>query len=291
MPYSSASDAPSYVPKAKRKQWIAVWNSAYDRAKKDGKSDKEAESSAFAQANGVAGPNAKKAYEQLLAKAADDIVDEFTNAILAAIAEDFKSLPGQVRSGLESARLSGVGQGMLQLDVSNAALLSSANDAAAEYAADRAAELVGMKYDVNGNLVENPNAEWAISDTTRQRIREIIAEAFAEDTPLADIKREIQQALADEAENGGIFSPERAELIARTEVSNAQTGGNYAVWEASGIVAKLRWITSEDEKVCVVCDENDGVVVEIGKPFPSGDLHPSAHPLCRCGVVVEEVTP
>ena len=61
MPYSSVSDVPSYVPKGKRKQWLAVFNSAWKRAKKDGKTDKEAEQSAFAQANAVAGPNSDKA--------------------------------------------------------------------------------------------------------------------------------------------------------------------------------------------------------------------------------------
>lgn len=61
MPYTKPSEAPDYVPKEKKKQWIAVFNSAWDKAKADGKSDKEAESSAFAQANGVAGPNSKKA--------------------------------------------------------------------------------------------------------------------------------------------------------------------------------------------------------------------------------------
>lgn len=54
MPYSSAADAPSYVPKSKRAQWVAVWNSAHAKALKDGKSAKDAEASAFAQANGVA---------------------------------------------------------------------------------------------------------------------------------------------------------------------------------------------------------------------------------------------
>ena len=57
MPYSKPSEAPSYVPKPKRRQWIAVWNSAYNAALKDGKSAKDAEAAAFAQANGVAGPN------------------------------------------------------------------------------------------------------------------------------------------------------------------------------------------------------------------------------------------
>ena len=57
MPYSSVSEVPDYVPKEKRKQWLEVFNSAYSRAKG---SQKEREASAFAQANGVAGPNAEK---------------------------------------------------------------------------------------------------------------------------------------------------------------------------------------------------------------------------------------
>ena len=53
MPYTSVSQVPSRVPKAKRKQWMDIWNSVYKKAKDDGKSDSEAESLAFAEANGV----------------------------------------------------------------------------------------------------------------------------------------------------------------------------------------------------------------------------------------------
>lgn len=60
MPYASNSDVPDYVPSDKKSQWREVWNSAYNRALEDGKSKDKAEESAFAQANGVAGPNAKK---------------------------------------------------------------------------------------------------------------------------------------------------------------------------------------------------------------------------------------
>lgn len=287
MPYSGEKDVPSYVPKAKAKQWAAVWNSVYERAKKDGKSDKESESAAFAQANGVAGPNTAKKFEKLIKKSIEQESVEFANAVIAAIQKDFESLPAKVRASLKSATLSGVGQGMLQIDVGNAGLLASANTVAEDYALERAAELVGMKYDDEGNLVENPDAQWAISDTTREKIREIIAESFTKDTPMEEIKTAIQKALQDEAEGGGIFSEARAELIARTEVSNAQNRGNFSVWETSGAVKTIRWLTSEDEKVCPVCDENDDVVVEIGDLFPSGDKYPGAHPLCRCVVVVE----
>lgn len=63
MPYSSVEEVPDYVPKEKRPQWKEVWNSAYDAALKDGKTKEHAESSAFAQANGVAGPNSAKKVE------------------------------------------------------------------------------------------------------------------------------------------------------------------------------------------------------------------------------------
>lgn len=59
MPYSdTGSDVPSYVHgDKKRRQWAHVWNSAYQSAIDEGKSHSEAEQSAFAEANGVAGPN------------------------------------------------------------------------------------------------------------------------------------------------------------------------------------------------------------------------------------------
>ncbi len=59
MPYTASN-----VPKDKAKQWAAVWTSAYERAKKNGKSDKDAEASAFAQANAVAGPSSSKATQE-----------------------------------------------------------------------------------------------------------------------------------------------------------------------------------------------------------------------------------
>ena len=52
MPYT-AKDAPDYIAAGKKEQWAAIWNSVYSAAIKDGKTEKEAESSAFAQATGV----------------------------------------------------------------------------------------------------------------------------------------------------------------------------------------------------------------------------------------------
>lgn len=56
MPYSSVSEVPANVPHDKKKQWMEVFNSAYERTKGD---TKEKERVAFAEANSVAGPNSK----------------------------------------------------------------------------------------------------------------------------------------------------------------------------------------------------------------------------------------
>lgn len=287
MPYSTADEVPEYVPKAKRRQWLHVFNSEWEKHKD--KPAAERERVAFASANGVAGPASSKKYAKLLAKATEEDIRAFAEAVLAALEQEFEDVPLEVQPALESAMLSGIGQGALQLEFGSAGLIASANTIAQDYAVERSAELVGMRRDTEGNLIPNADARWAISDTTRDRIREIITESFTEETPLEEIQTAIQEALQEEAESGGIFSAARAALIARTEVSNAQAGGNFTVWRESGVVAKLKWLTSEDEKVCDVCNGNDQVEVELGDPFPSGDLYPGAHPLCRCVLIVSEV--
>jgi len=52
MPYT-AENVPANVPKDKAEQWAKIWNSAYNAAQRDGLSDKDAESKAFREANGV----------------------------------------------------------------------------------------------------------------------------------------------------------------------------------------------------------------------------------------------
>jgi len=69
--YKSADEVPDYVPADKKAQWKEVWNSAYKKAKKEGKSAEDAEKSAFAQANGVAGPNADKKSVVIIAEERD----------------------------------------------------------------------------------------------------------------------------------------------------------------------------------------------------------------------------
>jgi hypothetical protein len=291
MPYSDdGHDVPKYVTGGdkKRRKWSHVWNSEYKRQKGKGKSDKEAEQIAFASANSVASKTVEARFAKLLSKASNEEAEQFAVAVIAALEEEARSLPSQIRGPLESAMTSGIGEGLMQIEISDSGLISSANEIAQKYASERAAELVGMRYNDEGELVANPNAEWAISDHTRNRIREIISESFTEDTPLPDIQASIREALQEEAEDVGIFSEARAAMIARTEVMMAQNGGNYTTWEKSGVVKKVKWLTSNLEP-CEECVINSTKEITIGKIFPSGHKMPPAHPRCSCVLTVSRI--
>lgn len=162
---------------------------------------------------------------------------------------------------------------ILEIELNDAGMFPSVNKLAEEYATKRSAELVGMRYNEAGELVANPSAKWAISETTRERLREIISNAFAEKTPFSE--------LIDDIRNADIFSEKRAATIARTEVSNAQVRSNFSVWKESGLVTKVKWLTVGPDP-CPTCEMNGGVIRELGKQFPSGDIHPTAHPSCYC---------
>jgi hypothetical protein len=195
----------------------------------------------------------------------------------------------EVRRALEDAILSGIGEVMLQIAFSDSGMIAAANSTAEAYARERVAELVGMKYRDDGLLVTNPDARWAISDTTRDRLRIIVADAFKQEIHIADISTSIQSALADQAEGNGIFSEALADMIAATEISRAQVSGNYEVWRQSGVVLKLKWLILADHNEEDECDLNEDVEVKFGELFPSGNLHPPLHPHCKCAVAVAEV--
>lgn len=150
-------------------------------------------------------------------------------------------------------------------------------DRAEDFARDRAAELVGMKWQ-HGKLVPNPNAEWRIDETTRDALREIVEEALDNGWSTGKLTNAI--------EDMAVFSEERAEAIARTEMALADSEGAMAGYKASGIVRGKFWSTSEDDKVSDECQANaDAGTIPLDEPFPSGDVAPPAHPNCRCVVL------
>ncbi|MBV8061465.1 MAG: phage portal protein [Alphaproteobacteria bacterium] len=147
----------------------------------------------------------------------------------------------------------------------------------ADWAQDRAAEMVGKKW-VNGELVDNPDAQWVITDSTRDMLKGIIASSIDEGATTDE--------LADNLAESFGFSPERAQAIARTETRRADSAGQVAAYKESGVVQKKAWSTAQDDKVSDECLKNEAAgAIPLDDDFPSGEQAPPAHPACRCSVV------
>ena len=187
---------------------------------------------------------------------------------LVSLAEG--SLVGMTRDGAESAL------GQLGVKVEDVRVL--AGDNAAAWGRDRAAELIGMKRDDDGNLVPNPNAKWRIDDSTREMLRGAVEKALTEGKSADELKADILESNA--------FSASRAETIARTEIAKADMAGTMTGYRASGLVAGKEWSTAQDDQVSEECEacERAGVI-GLNDKFPSGEDAPPNHPNCRCTVL------
>lgn len=82
---------------------------------------------------------------------------------------------------------------------------------------------------------------------------------------------------------------QRALTIARTETIKAGREGRHAVWQqakAEGLLSEdtlVRWVVTDDDRLCPACEEIDGEEVVLGGVFPKGGgSGPPLHPNCRC---------
>lgn len=235
-----------------------------------------------------AAKQASWAYTKAAKLRKDDAEDEQKRKfeeVIAAIELEWEALGRDITPLLEAAGAAGVELGRQQvssLDVPTEPYLDAARSHAWNYANARAAELVGMKRQEDGSFVPNPDARWAISETTREDLRETIREAF-------ENKWKPSQ-LAAVIENSYTFSADRSALIAKTEIANSQAQGNLASWMKAGVIQAVQWQTSADHDCCDVCDEfEDQGEVEPGHEFAPGIMAPGAHPNCNCALVVKKV--
>ena len=152
-------------------------------------------------------------------------------------------------------------------------LFSLSDTQALDYARERAAELVGKKW-IDGQLVDNPDPRWAISETNRLELRGLIARAFEERWTPTQLAKQIEKAVG--------FPPDRAEMIAQTETAIAQTAATVQTGKKLGATTKSIQM-SNLHKVRDECDDAfEAGEVPIDKPFPNGSMHVPLHPGCRC---------
>jgi len=149
-----------------------------------------------------------------------------------------------------------------------------------------------MKFDRS-----NPEAvKWAhdhaaetisgISKTTREDIRDLVADAMDGEYDVGELANEIASLLGDDT---------RADVIARTESMRAANEGQQQLWaqaEEAGLLTgneKQEWIVTPDDKLCPICEPLDGEQVGLDESFDVDGEEidgPPAHPNCRCVVAL-----
>jgi hypothetical protein len=160
-------------------------------------------------------------------------------------------------------------------------VISDVNQVAMDYAGNHAGELLGTKW-YDGEPGAGLSEKWAISESTRLAIREIITEAFSRETPMKELAESIRRA--------GGFSEEQALVVAETEVKLAMSRGNLEAWKRTGVVKSIRWLRSSLHTVRDECDLNaEAGAIPLGQIFPSGAPAPPAHVGCRCSVSIAEL--
>jgi len=107
---------------------------------------------------------------------------------------------------------------------------------------------------------------WAqIEATSRQQIRTAVATMTKEGYDTSYVVTQLEQ----------VFSPQRAQLVAVTEVTRLFAKGAQAAYKADGI-KRVTWRSVRDPWVCSICGDHNN------KEFDIETVEPPAHPRCRC---------
>lgn len=153
------------------------------------------------------------------------------------------------------------------------------NQGAQEWAQARAAEMVGMKF-VEGVWVENPNPVWAISDSTRNMLRETVTRAYDQGQTPTQLMQTIR--------NNYAFSDDRAAMIASTELKLANNNGSMNGFRETGLTLQKKWLLSNNHDIDDPCDDNvDDGWIDLDDTFSTGDDVPPNHPRCECSYTVQ----
>lgn len=218
-----------------------------------------------------------KAYEKIVK--ADAATDDYAAEILASLDLDWSDLVPEINDLLAAMAKDAASTTLVRIGIDTTDATKLANTRAEAWAADRSAELVGMKW-VKGELVQNPNAKWVISESTRDMIYTDVNNAVAEGWS--------NQRLSKAIQDGRGFDKSRADMIARTETAKANGAGaldGYRAAADAGVKLKKEWIRASQNEGddCDICQANaDQGPIDIEDAFESGDMAEPAHPKCMC---------
>lgn len=133
-----------------------------------------------------------------------------------------------------------------------------------------------------------------VSNTSREKIKRIIADAEERDLPSSEIADLLEESI------GGDIGDRRAMTIARTEVHSASQDSQFEAAQATGLNLRKRWVATEDSRTREDHLQADGQVIDMEESFEVGDDEllyagdPDGSPEqiinCRCITVYEEAS-
>jgi len=114
-----------------------------------------------------------------------------------------------------------------------------------------------------------------VEGQTPKELAGIVADTFADGYHIATPEGVVRRVPTDSW----------SKMVARTELSRAQTLGAMSLYQAAGIETVM-WVTNSGQTVCDECSDADGEVRKLGDPFDGVDTDtPPAHPNCCCSLV------
>ena len=111
-------------------------------------------------------------------------------------------------------------------------------------------------------------------------INRIKADLIASIIPQSDGLPISRDNLVTRIENTLGIGQRRAEMIARTETTNAYNAGRLTSYKQSRIVSHVRFLAILDNRTSDICSSRNGLVWEIGSPEVEAN-RPPLHPNCR----------
>ena len=132
-----------------------------------------------------------------------------------------------------------------------------------------------------------------VNKREQQVLYDLIDNAIANGQTVASLARSINASFGQGyhiLDDGGnitttVPTPSWSEMVARTELSRAQTAGQLAVYRAAGVQTFI-WQSNHGPTVCDECNDADGTVVRDGELFDGVDVDaPPAHPNCCCNLL------
>lgn len=228
----------------------------------------------FSPSNGVGTPfkdgeidsNATKSYAKDFGKTSIKIKKQGGDGLPYSNAQSAYNL----NAPKASSQKTGSSAGTTSVKADKSGWVSLPNLRAQEYAKKHAAEAVTQ-----------------INDTTRKEIARIVSDGVKSGSSYDDIAKAIKDKFKEFAvPMPQKHIPNRAVLVAVTELANAYCEGNAQVGnylQDNGVKMMKAWQTLEDDRVSDGCRENESVGwIPINKEFPSGHMHPPRFPGCRC---------